>query len=576
MMEMKIMKKLISVILLLCGFGAANAVELDTDESFCPLNEIVGTFNCKASDAGEQVLFWHNIAGEVTVKLTPDKNATRIYSLQLAVPDTVWIKSRPKKNAKEGKHYRLVKYYDAVATLPGNPKNSEYYTPRRSVAGKRCVVEGAVLSSPDSITVLLSDGNGRKLTLGYRTTDGGGFIPMTILPELGNMLNHEYYMLTYWSKAEHSYIANDFTHATRLKPLEVNAEIVYNDRKGDLLSKCRLKCLSLDNSNFSPSGEFDFAPNANNRLVTANQYKRICEPETLSLDKLFVSDNKVDILPIVSPLPAGINIFQTFGYKPDLTRPGLAKLRVGRDTVALNYPDSILLCGHITRGGRNYYLGGVEGHPVFVDAAAYNDATGLDFIGSLPDADRVPVDDMLALAAAVTDLENMARIKKCVGDKPVVIGGLSMQGELPDATAMFLLLRKSGTYSNIFPTAYRSDRNNLFFNVYNNSGKTIKKIKLDFNGYLDNGKQYIPESVYSPTFSAEYDKEISDGAYIPVFAVDPFKLGHKDVTIKKANIVSVTIRYADGTVSHPKPSVILLDDECSALLDNRFSLIDFN
>lgn len=571
--DLFVMKKLIIVILLLCVCHAAYTVELKPEESYCALNDIIGKFNCRTSDAGEQVSFWKSIAGQGTVKLTPDNKTDRLFSLQLVVPDTVWIKKRPNKNAKEGKHYRLVRYYDAVATLPGNPKKTDYYTPRRVVAGKQCVIEDAMLSTPDSITVMLADRDGRQLTLGYRTTDGRGFIPMTASPAVDSLLNQEYYKLTLWKKSEH--VKDDFTKSTRVKPQVVNGEIIYSQKKGELVATCKLKCENLERNVFTPAKEFDFTPSSNNRLLTVNQYKRICDSHTISYDKSKLRENKILYDPMEAQLPAGVKLFQTFNYTADVTNPRLARARVGGDTVALRYPDTILLSGYINRGRRYYYLGGVLGHPVYVDAAEYNKATGEDFIDELPDADIVDINGSLGLAVSSTLLRSIAQLNKCIEDKAVAISSLSMQGELPDLITLLRISQNKGSYIDLFPTAYRTDRNNMYFNIYNNSTKSIKKIKLDFNGYLDNGKQYIPESYYSPTFSVVYDTEIPADTYIPIFAVDPFIIGRNDITIATAKLVSVTIKYADGTVSHPKPADILLDEEGSAIIDNYFTLTPF-
>lgn len=46
------------------------------------------------------------------------------------VPDTIWIKKKPKKNPQEGKHYRLSYIYK------GNPSSGEYLTPVSCINGK--------------------------------------------------------------------------------------------------------------------------------------------------------------------------------------------------------------------------------------------------------------------------------------------------------------------------------------------------------------------------------------------------------------------------------------------------------
>ncbi len=55
---------------------------------------------------------------------------TTIFSISKS--DTVWIKKRPKKNSKEGKHYILHNTYKGVADEDG-----EFYTPTAEIAGKR-------------------------------------------------------------------------------------------------------------------------------------------------------------------------------------------------------------------------------------------------------------------------------------------------------------------------------------------------------------------------------------------------------------------------------------------------------
>ena len=47
-------------------------------------------------------------------------------------PDTIWIKKRPKKNPKEGKHYKLHYVYKGIAD-----ENGDYYTPTSEIEGKQ-------------------------------------------------------------------------------------------------------------------------------------------------------------------------------------------------------------------------------------------------------------------------------------------------------------------------------------------------------------------------------------------------------------------------------------------------------
>ena len=56
---------------------------------------------------------------------------TTLFSI--ASPDTIWIKKKPKKNPKEGKHYKLHYVYNGVADDSGE----NYYTPTSEIAGKQ-------------------------------------------------------------------------------------------------------------------------------------------------------------------------------------------------------------------------------------------------------------------------------------------------------------------------------------------------------------------------------------------------------------------------------------------------------
>lgn len=73
--------------------------------------------------------FLSELKGDTITFNFPTANSLEMFSKE--VPDTIWIKKRPKKNPREGKHYRLSFSYKGELTSSG-----EYITPSANVNGK--------------------------------------------------------------------------------------------------------------------------------------------------------------------------------------------------------------------------------------------------------------------------------------------------------------------------------------------------------------------------------------------------------------------------------------------------------
>lgn len=141
--------------------------------------------------------FAERFSGDTISFYVPEAGEAMFESFRLAVPDTVWLKKRPKKHPEEMKHYELIRNYKPVN---GEGVNAyRQYTPGIFLEKARFILRGMYSETIPYLGhfdyVILEDAaDGKRVKWQYTQSENEGFIILSpsILRHLSLMKGHEF------------------------------------------------------------------------------------------------------------------------------------------------------------------------------------------------------------------------------------------------------------------------------------------------------------------------------------------------------------------------------------------------
>lgn len=503
-----------------------------------PLSEDFSEFKSYAvTDKMEKLI--PLLVGE-TIRFSDFKPNRDITMFEYEVPDTVWIKEKPKKNPKEGKHYTLRHKYRGIIVEEGiYYKSTKEITPAIELVGVLFLVTGV-------------DQIGES---GYYTTPSFNV-------HLSNLVTGE--QIKWYIRPGASYLKDEYiVHLVGLneriglkgKTLYSATQGGYGDAKYTNVSKyvCTGTDAVIDCTSYFPQFKINFTTlDENNMEHTHTLPLSSTSPYTSSViwfdesqadialesNKIYEIDYSVDLKATSENFPFSFKSILASVDDTYSTKVGqkISPSRYGSDELSsYDYikDGTVFFIGdRIKVRGTDYYKGVLDGKAFYIPANKVY----------LPEEARLKVDTLINSSQAVRNeffeftkaLSYYSHYQKLMNAINTVKGFASKGISIPSW--------------GVYDMSEYTDGTGIHFTFHNPTNKTIKYINLGFVGYnaVDDrvGKVMSKRCIgpIEPDETASYDFEYA---------------WYTDI-VEYAKITSLSVQYKDGTtkvVSNPSSVV---------------------
>lgn len=507
-----------------------------------PLSETLSEFKSYAvTDKPEKLIT--RLVGE-TIMFSDFKPNRDITMFEYEVPDTVWIKEKPKKNPKEGKHYTLRHKYRGVIVEEGiYYKSTKEVTPAIELVGVQFLVTGV-----DQIA------------------ESGYYTKPSFNVHLSNPATGER-IIWYFRPGASSFNDKYIVHLVGLNDrIGLKGKTIYSATKGGYgdakytnVSKyvCTGTDAVIDCTSYSPQFKINFTTlDENNRESTHTL--PFSSTSSYSSSVIWFDDSQADIalesnktfeIDYSVNLNAPTENFP-FSFKSILasvddtysTKVGqkISPSRYGSDELSpYDYiaDGTVFFIGdRIKVRGTDYYKGVLDGKAFYIPANKVY----------LPEESRLKVDSLINSSQAVRDeffefakaLSHYSHYQKLENAINTVKGFASKGISIPSW--------------GVYDMSEYTDGTGIRFSFHNPTNKTIKYINIGFLGYnaVDDrvGKVISKKCIgpIEPDETASYDFEYA---------------WFTDI-VEYAKITSLSVQYKDGTTKVvSKPSSVVWSDD---------------
>jgi hypothetical protein len=461
----------------------------------------------------------HFVGDTIVMEFDPSAHLT---TFTVETPDTVWIKERPKKNPKLGKHYLLSNAYKGVMSDKNN-----FFTPATAVNGKPFAVYSVEAVSDYRIDCKL-----RLLDL--ETLNIVNFVLYESFPESFQFTSAKTQRMVKSMEGQKVYYCPDlpyysgtrtptFTECTYL-----NGDFYFEVTKAkgyshyDLTPHAQMRVQDADGTvySFSPLME---SLSTRPVILSQSEYDSNFKPQTIESEVDFsVLQDNID-LPI-----SGIAILaQTSSYAP--VYQTIDPTASYNSAPAHLSSELILIGDKVSIGGKDYYKACYNGKAFFIQT---------DNVTLLPGSEA-QIDSVVSCPKEV----RYSFFKKVHWmNKQLYVDNLKDGIDAVNSYAKYgLAIPKWGVYD----VSEYTDGTGIRFTFYNPTQKTVKYVTVTFQGY---------NAVDDPVGSSITRKCIGPIKPDETGTYDYDYAWHTDI-VEYAKIKSIIVQYMDGTsktISNPK------------------------
>lgn len=486
-----------------------------------------------------------------TISFSDFKPNQDITMFEYEKPDTVWIKEKPKKNPKEGKHYILRNKYKGVSIEEGYYyKTTKEVTPVIELVGARFLVTGidqigetGYYSRPSFNVHLTNVTTGENIKW-YIRPGASSFNDEYKVHLIG--LNEKIGLVgktLYSAKSDGYGNSKKFTNVTKHKCIGTDAIIDFTSYS----PKFKILFTTLDENNRESSHSLPFsAPSSySSDVVWFNE----SEAEAVSnSSRIYEIDYKVRLNADIdsttlsftyivgNPNSYSVSVYQTL--KPESYQSSDDYISSG---------DYILIGDRINVRGTSYYKAVCDGKAFFIPCSKV-DLTpegehNIEILANSPQSVR---DAFFEHAKAVSYVGRMSKLNDALNEiKSHAAKGISIPSW------------------SVYDMSEYTDGTGVRFEFHNPTNKTIKYVNVAFVGYnaVDDrvGRVISKRCIgpIAPDETASYDFEYA---------------WFTDV-VEYAKMTSLSVQYKDGTtrtIAKPQ-SVVWSDDTQKALSSSRLN-----
>ena len=482
-----------------------------------------------------------------TIRFSDFDNNKEITCFKLVVPDTIWIKERPKKNPKEGKHYTLrYLYHSELATTNYSYIKNETYerTPAIEFVGAQFNVNrveplgnSSYYSSDYDYKIYLTNiATGEQLIWTYLKDSTSRTKCIVHLVSLSDELDLA--GQTLYSAMSEGYLNDRFSSITKHNVISADAQINLTN----IYPKFLIRFTTIDENNNKGTYSLPLESRSsylyNNSLVWLDESQADAarnSSRTYDIDYFVRLDSPHEFPFSFAAIPGIANEYITYAYQ------SLKPVSYQNYDAFINQREIMLIGDKINVRGKDYYKAVIEGKAFYVPCSNVKlSPEGYQKLDSLINSPQNVRDaffeytKMLSYLGYISDIENaLAEIK-----------GHAAKG---------ISIPSWGVYD----MSEYTDGTGIRFSFHNPTNKTIKYINVSFVGYnaVDDrvGKAISKKCIgpIEPDETASYDFEYA---------------WFTDV-VEYAKITSLSVQYRDGTtktVANPR-SVVWTDDASKAL-----------
>lgn len=480
-----------------------------------------------------------------TLRFSDFGNNSELQIFRYEVPDTIWLKERPKKNPREGKHYELRTMYR------GQKKTGNYftdeYTPAVEIIGalfKVLNIEKAPsqsnYSSRNSYKIhMLNEATGERLYWEIpETTLGQNF--KVHLSNLSNNLGLKGRTIYSAYRDSYSYSTSEkFKNVTKHQVNDVDAYLDFRSIAPNL----KIVFTTVDERNNSAVNELRLSQYPSSYCT---QWYDECQISAIQdADKVYVIDYFVRLNARGEDFPFNFRII--CGMSSEYYTPVYQTLKPGSYQSSddhLSNEDLIFIADRINVRGKDYYKGVLDGKPFFIETSKIKllqeDKLKLDSLVNSPQEIR---DAFFEFTKALSYLVHCSQLEKVLN----TINGFASKG---------VSIPSWGVYD----MSEYTDGTGMRFSFHNPTKKTIKYVNVSFVGYnaVDDrvGRAISKRCIgpIEPDETASYDFEYA---------------WFTDV-VEYAKMTSLSVQYMDGTTKTvAKPSSVVWSDEINEGLKSK-------
>lgn len=485
-----------------------------------------------------------------TIRFSDFSPSAELTMFRYECPDTVWIKKRPKKNAKEGKHYELRNMYH------GQKRSGYYtmteYTPPIEMAGALFRVTGVETVASEN-----RYGSRKSHRVHLQNVASGEFLYWEV-PE--SAMGHRYKVhvmnlsdgLGLKGRTLYSAYRDAYASTSQFKNVRKH-QCVGADAYLDFIGvtpKLRITFTTVDDRNMTADHELNFGPRSlysselqwydESQLEAINDVDRVYEIDYLvRLDAL-----KADFPFSFRSILGGTN--ESFGTKVGQT---IAPSRYGGVDELTPYDyvredDFFLIGDRLTVRGCDYYKAVMDGKAFYIPASKVKlSQEGRLKLDSLINSPKETRDAFFEYTKALSDYRYFTKLEKALN----TVNGFATKGvSIPSWS--------------VYDVSEYTDGTGVRFSFHNPTAKTIKYVNVSFVGYnaVDDrvGRVISKKCIgpIGPEETASYDFEYA---------------WFTDI-VEYAKITSLSVQYMDGTTKVvAKPSSVVWTDEVHEGLSRR-------
>ena len=507
-----------------------------------PLSENLSEFKSYAvTDKMEKLI--PLLIGE-TIRFSDFERNRDITMLEYEVPDTVWIKEKPKKNPKEGKHYTLRHKYRGVIVEEGiYYKSTKEVTPAIELVGVQFLVTGvdqigeSGYYTRPSFNVHLSNPTTGERIMWYIRPGASSINDEYIVHLVG--LNDRIGLKgkTIYSATQGGYGDAKYTNVSKYVCTGTDAVIDCTSYS----PKFKINFTTLDESNKESSHNLPFS-STSSYSSSVIWFDESQANIALESNKTYEIDYTVNLKTPTENFPFSFKSILAAVNDTYSTKVGqkISPSRYGSDELSSSEyikDGTVFLIGDLIKvRGTDYYKGVLDGKAFYIPAnKVYLSEESRLKVDSLVNSSQAVRDEFFEFAKALSHYSHYQNLENAIN----TVKGYASKG---------ISIPSWGVYD----MSEYTDGTGIRFSFFNPTNKTIKYINIGFVGYnaVDDrvGKVISKRCIgpIEPNETASYDFEYA---------------WFTDI-VEYAKITSLSVQFKDGTtkvVSNPS-SVVWSDD----------------
>lgn len=468
-------------------------------------------------------------------------NSSNYDCIRLAEPDTLWLKPRPKKNAKEGKHYMLTNVYKGAVQPGGSKKHPRILTPKDSLQQSTFILVKAEPLGEDSVRMSMTDWDLKDVTVdlsirhpqikGFRQVDAEGYYVAYAIPI--HMIGNSAAAGPQDKVMQMDSIANSFRFLTAHRgAAESKSKIYLHDDAGENVCIDRPQYTLVDFSH-RPEGLAQFQE-PQWRLCNPGEYEIWFKPIRTSLLELVQSLPRANTAShaMTSPFTTSIKGGAKCGIW--LRREINPANRVNtylEAPMTLPADDEITVTGSLTG---DYVVGVMYGVPVFVKSSDL--VLTPEQQAALEVMEGVHMREIVQATAASMD-GNAIYDKLCQWpaqkDMPLLVAPILT----PDPAVNALARRDNEPFNS---AGYQM----CIYSIHNDD-KLIEDVDYSLSAYDGSGMIRNPFTSKSEVVITSHNKYGVNEKLQWLYFINPWKMGNR--TPERIELNYVKVHYADGT-----------------------------